>query len=223
MLIDTCSWDHPGADAYTGSATAAIYAMAPDIPVRVKRVFAERAERHEVDDVVYIDRDSIRGKYAYEPEISFMAFGSKGRICANVTRNKWSPDHVESAIVICEQGWCVARPSVCNNWSLVTRHEPAGPAAPPVALLAPPEAFGPPASEVGAPGPTPLLLRDVPLEAQPGEGDGPSAPLVRGPVFLSGLPVLVEPVTPVPEPTVLWLMIVGLVAIAWKVGKRYDR
>lgn len=225
MLIDTCNWDHPGTDVFTGSPTMAIYAMAPDIPVRVKRVLAERAERHEVDDVVYIDRDSIRGKYDYEPEISFMAFGSRGRVCANVTRNKWSSDHVESAIVICEQGWCIARPSVCNNWSLVTRREPRG--APPVALLAPPvETFLPPAIEVDAPPGTPnVFLRDVPEGLPPGTStDGGVPQGVPGFVSLPGVPVLVVGrVTPVPEPTVLWLMIVGLVAVAWKIGKRYDR
>lgn len=222
MLIDTCNWDHPGADAYSGSASSAIYAMA-SIPAPVRRVLAERAERHEVDDVVYIDRDTIRGKYDYAPEISFMAFGSRGRVCASVTRNQWSSEHVESAIVICEEGWCVARPSVCNNWSLVSRRRSV---APPVAVLFPPAADQPPPLVGGGPGPLGVpgvLVPDVPESLTPVEPtDRVLSQGLPGPVPVPGVLVPVVRVTPIPEPTILWLMIVGLVAVAWLVGKRHE-
>jgi hypothetical protein len=83
-----------------------------------------------------IDRDSIRSpKHAYAPELRSMAFGSHGKVCATVTRAGWAPDRVESAMVFCEGGWCIARPSICNNWAIVTRRVPA-PIAGPTALPA---------------------------------------------------------------------------------------
>lgn len=223
MMIDHCTWDNPGHEPYVGTPSSAIHALG-FIPVPVRRVLVERAERHDFDDVVYIDRDSIQGKrYAYAPEVSFMAFGAHGKVCADVTRTKWRPEHVESAIVICEQGWCVARPSVCNNWSVVVRlarrEPPAG-----ALVSAPPEALLPPESVVAqGPGPEPLGPAPVLLPNVP-QGDDEDEPVDRlfpprlpGLVFLPGVPFLVvrPVVTPVPEPTVLWLLIVGLVAVAW--------
>lgn len=120
MLIDSCDWNAPGRDAYQGTARAAIEAMAT-IPAPIRAVLIERAERHDFDDVILVDRDSIKGKYDYEKEIGFMAFGHAGRVCVNVTRAGWDAARVESAMVFCEADHCVARFSVCNNWSIVAR------------------------------------------------------------------------------------------------------
>ena len=126
-----CNWDRPGADAYAGSARAAITAMT-NIPAPVRAVLIERAERRspDYDDVIYIDRDAIRGvHHAYAPEITFMAFGAAGKVCRTVTRSGWADHWAESAMAFCEGAYCIARPSVCNNWSIVTRTEAAAPAA----------------------------------------------------------------------------------------------
>ena len=119
-----CTWTDPGSDPYTGSARAAIMAFA-QIPQAVRTALIERAESNGLtyDEVVVIDRDAIRGSARYAPELRSMHFGSRGRICDTVSRTGWSAEHVETAMVFCEAGYCVARPAVCNNWSMVTRLE----------------------------------------------------------------------------------------------------
>lgn len=140
LLIAVCSWNHPGADAYRGDARAAIEAKT-QIPATVRAKLIERAEKSDFDDVVYIDRDTIRStRYDYDPGISDMAFGARGVRCADVDRSGWTPDRVESAMVFCEGSWCVARPSVCNNWALISRRErstPVGSARPLIAEAVP--------------------------------------------------------------------------------------
>lgn len=141
VAATTCSWDNPGHDPYTGTARAAIERMTT-IPESVRAALIARAELVDYDDVVMIDRDSIRSKTReYEPEITFMAFGGRGRVCDRVDRSGWAPEHVESGMVFCESAWCILRPSVCNNWSIITRRpeatrpvEPAISPVPPVAL-----------------------------------------------------------------------------------------
>ena len=120
-MIDSCDWNHPAVDAYTGTPRAAIMAMV-EIPMPVRAVLVARAEAHDYDDTVYIDRDSIRSpKHAYQPVIRQMAFGARGRVCKTVTRDGWAADRVEGAWVYCESGWCVAIPAVCRNWFIATR------------------------------------------------------------------------------------------------------
>ena len=54
-----CHWDHPGQGRYTGTAEAAIHAFVT-IPRATQDELIARWGRHEVDDFVFIDRDSIR-------------------------------------------------------------------------------------------------------------------------------------------------------------------
>ena len=120
-MINACDWDSPGADAYMGTPRAAIMAMA-EIPAPVRLALVARAEAHDYDDTIYIDRDSIRSpKHAYSPVIRSMAFGSAGRVCKAVTRAGWAQSRIEGAWVYCDSGWCVAMPAVCRNWFIVTR------------------------------------------------------------------------------------------------------
>lgn len=119
-MIDTCNWNSPGDDPYSGTARAAIMAYA-QIPKATRIALVARAEAAtpDYDDIVFVDRESIRGRREYYPDISSMHFGGKGRLCGSVTRSNWDDKHVESAIVFCADGWCVARFSVCNNWSII--------------------------------------------------------------------------------------------------------
>ena len=107
-MMDACNWDAPGRDAYTGTPRAAIMAMA-EIPMPVRIFLVARAEAHDFDDAVMIDRDTIRShKHAYSPVIRQMAFGARGRVCKTVSRASWAADRVEGAWVYCDSGWCVA-------------------------------------------------------------------------------------------------------------------
>ncbi len=121
-VIDQCDWDHPGRDVYTGTARAAIMQMV-QIPEAIRLTLIERAEAKtpQYDDVVMIDRDTVTGKYGYRPDIEFMAFGSRGRVCKTVSRAKWGPTRVESAMVFCSGAYCILRPSICNNWAIIQR------------------------------------------------------------------------------------------------------
>jgi hypothetical protein len=219
-----CSWANPGADPYTGTPTAAIMAKT-QIPLGVRLTLAARVSKHrpEFDDLVFIDRDSIRSRqHAYDPDISDMVFG-KGHRCLGVDRSAWAPSHVETAMVFCEAGWCVARPAVCNNWSVVRRTD--WPAAPRVEY--PGRGFA--AAEEGAPE-TPVdritAVADVPepVDERISGFDAPRDRWVDQPgmwvpvVYAApGIPVTVPAV---PEPGV-WAMLLAGAVLVW--GRRWNR
>lgn len=119
IALDSCDWASPGADRYTGTATAAIHAFAT-IPEPVQKRLLAKHEKRAYDDIVHIDRDSIRGrKESWDPAIRNMHFGSRGKQCGRVDRSMWSSAQVESAVVYCDSGYCVAWPSVCGNWFVI--------------------------------------------------------------------------------------------------------
>lgn len=199
-----CTWDNPGADRYVGSAAQAIYSFA-SIPEPIKHILLEKHEKRQSDDVVAIDATSIRGKtYEYENAIWDMHFGANKQ-CESVTR-RWSPEHVETALVYCEGSYCIAWPAVCGNWFLIQRTR---------------ERFALP---VGTPQPVPLLPVPSVLQppAQPTEpkedGPEPITPLNYTPVpwtYVPGQPTYMPiPITsPAPEPEVWFLMIGGLIFV----------
>jgi hypothetical protein len=120
--IADCSWDHPGANRYTGDPVAAVdhYTdISPDIRAALKQRIAAR----QSDDIVTIHRDSVddaNGKYAYDTQIRDMHFGSS-TVCNNVSRSKWAPHKVERALVYCEKDQCLIVPAICGNVSRITR------------------------------------------------------------------------------------------------------
>lgn len=219
-MIDVCNWSHPSADAYMGTPRAAIMAMA-EIPAPVRLALVARAEAHDYDDTVYIDRDSIRSpKHAYSPVIRSMAFGSLGRTCRNVTRAGWAASRLEAAWVYCESGWCVAMPAVCRNFFIATRL----PAAPAIRS-------GDDGSPVAALGEEPAAL----LIADPQMPSGPAGIPVGQPALADGsvglafntfnggagyayggdlIPGLPRPVVAVAEPSSYALILAGLAAVA---------
>lgn len=117
-MIDFCSWDNPGHDPYTGKPEAAIMAFT-DIPLSIRKTLIERAEQNEYSDLVQINKAGIVGRNDYGPDLKDMHFGSSGKQCHTVSRAKWRDTDAERAMVFCEEGYCVARPSVCNNWSRI--------------------------------------------------------------------------------------------------------
>lgn len=114
-----CDWQ-PAHNVYTGTAHAAIMAYA-DIPLPVRKVLIEKANRNAYDDVIEISKSAIHGRHDYLPDLKEMHFGSAGKVCAAVGLTKWSDRDRQRAMVFCEGSFCVARPSVCNNWSRIVR------------------------------------------------------------------------------------------------------
>lgn len=209
-MID-CTWDNPGADPYRGTATAAIMAMA-SVPPAVRVLLAKKAEVSRYDDLVTISKKEIKGKYTYSPELRSMAFGSKGRVCATVSRNGWAETHTETAMVFCEAGWCVARPAVCNNWALVQRLKSLGPVPPP----APAEGAPLPGGGGTTPQSTPMVPQTFEQLAKPPVvqerwqvPQGPSYEPYYPPVHVY-VPL---PVHQVPEPPTWLLALAGLLSL----------
>ncbi|MEO6364027.1 MAG: MHFG family PEP-CTERM protein [Caldimonas sp.] len=213
-----CSWDAPGADRYTGRTDAAIMALAV-IPESARRALIAKADRHDFDEVVYIDRDAIRGKASYDPEIRYMAFGSRGKVCETVSRAKWAPEQVETAMVYCAESYCVAVPSICGNVFLLTRRPDEE--RPPAAVV-PPETFETPVAPPVAAAPpmdaAPPATFTQGCDCPPGGGGGGGGGYV---VFVGGggggggfyptPPVTpIGPVTPIPEPSTWALLAAGL-------------
>ncbi|SFL55881.1 MHFG family PEP-CTERM protein [Rugamonas rubra] len=114
-----CSWDRPGVNPYTGSAAAALERYS-DIPAEIRAELKRRIEQGQADDKVSIKRDSIGGKYAYEPAIRDMHFG-RASVCRSVTRAKWSAERDEPGVVYCAKQHCILVPKICGNFSRVTR------------------------------------------------------------------------------------------------------
>ena len=125
-----CSWDRPGVNPYTGSAAAALERYS-DIPAEIRAELKRRIEQGQPDDKVSIKRDSIGGKYAYEPAIRDMHFG-RASVCRTVTRAKWSAERDEPGVVYCAKEHCILVPKICGNVSRVSRSKaPATAMAPP--------------------------------------------------------------------------------------------
>jgi hypothetical protein len=125
-----CSWDRPGVNPYTGSAAAALERYS-DMPAEIRAVLKRRIEQGQPDDKVSIKRDSIGGKYAYEPAIRDMHFG-RASVCRTVTRAKWSAERDEPGVVYCAKEHCILVPKICGNVSRISRSKaPSVAAAPP--------------------------------------------------------------------------------------------
>lgn len=120
--VESCDWNKPGANRYTGTMYSAV-ADYPDIPAVIKMRILARMERFEYDDLAYITRDKIEGKYQYE-NLRDMYFGSSGKICKTVNRSMWTQDQKELALVYTEDRYTVIIPTVCGNVSQVTRVAP---------------------------------------------------------------------------------------------------
>lgn len=172
-----CEWQSPAHDPYQGSVPDAVDSYT-DIPATTRERLKERMQRHDYDDIVAIRRDAIEGRFRYEPALRDMHFGQQRR-CGSVTRASWAPDHAERALTYCEDGHCVAVPTVCRNVSRVTRKPDAvasgGPAG---GATSEPLAFDPPAA-------------GLPMAAAP----APEAPTTR---TLQADPPVVARIAPVP-------------------------
>lgn len=223
-----CDWHIPGANPYTGDPAVAIGKLV-EIPPATRAILAYRALKPlTYDDVVYITRDeirSVRSTREYHPDIMRMNEGG-GAICDTVSRKSWSQDHVESAIIFCEDGYCVGRISVCDNWAIFRRVRGAGPIAAAglvhadgvqLAGVLPISAPLPGSSPAaGVPGER-AALHVVPvsemywLYGSPG-GDGWWTGGGLWPVVVPGVPGSVAPVSPIPEAPTWAYLLAGIAA-----------
>ena len=243
-----CSWDHPGANRFTGDVREAIRSYKELTPGLRERL-AMRAEVKAYDEVVVITRDAIIGEGAYDPGIRRMHFGGNGKVCDTVSRERWKATDLERGLVYCEGEVCVLVPTVCTNVSLIKRTKTGdpqfklldvpptmqtqeGPAHPLSSYMAP----------LGPLGDTPdtFAMRADPYapnyyqthgpgawgggrgsQGSPGGGDNEgegTTPPVR-----PGTPgqhgFPPPPLTPVPEPSTWATLAAGLVVIIWKMRR----
>lgn len=119
--LPQCSWDRPGANPFMGDVVAAVDRY-QDIPAATRDKLKARMQARQYDDMVVIERDAIKGKATYAPEIRDMHFGP-GAVCTTVTRTKWTAKTQERGLVYCEDGQCILVPTVCRNVSRIRRVE----------------------------------------------------------------------------------------------------
>jgi hypothetical protein len=117
--LPQCSWDRPGVNPFMGDVVTAVDRYT-DIPAATRDKLKARMKARQYDEIAVIDRDSIRGKAQYAPEISDMHFG-QGSVCRTVTRAKWTARMEERGLVYCEDGQCILVPTVCRNVSRIRR------------------------------------------------------------------------------------------------------
>lgn len=196
QAVERCSWDRPGADRFTGDLVAAVDDY-DQIPVASRARLKRRLASHQYDERVTVTRDHLEG-YS---DLRSMHFGSKGKVCDQVTRSKWADTAAVDALVYCDGEHCLLVPSACSNLSLVTRIPTA--TLPPVAELGPEPGAMPEWPLVRLP---PLLVLTPPVESFGPLPSEPAAPF-GGYVAYVSIPT---PVAPVPEPAVWLMMLVGL-------------
>ncbi|MBW8843680.1 MAG: MHFG family PEP-CTERM protein [Burkholderiales bacterium] len=117
--LPQCSWDRPGVNPFMGDVVAAVDHY-QDIPVATREKLKARMKARSYDDIAVIERDGIKGKGSYAPEIRDMHFGP-GAVCRSVTRTKWTATMQERGLVYCEDGQCILVPTVCRNVSRIRR------------------------------------------------------------------------------------------------------
>jgi len=126
--LPQCSWDRPGVNPFMGDVVAAVDRY-QDIPAATREKLKTRMKARSYDDIAVIERDAIKGKASYAPEIRDMHFGP-GAVCRTVTRVKWTATTQERGLVYCEDGQCILVPTVCRNVSRIRRLDKPAAAAP---------------------------------------------------------------------------------------------
>lgn len=210
LVIQTCSWENPGADPYMGRLDLAVESY-KDLTPEIRKILIDKINSHKYDDIATIRRDSISGSQNYDPQITDMHFG-KGR-CTTVDRSAWKDTHQELGLVYCVAKTCVIVPTVCRNVSRITLRQPTeyvgGAARIPVisgtALLWSAPSFNEVSLVVETPGTQPI----------PHIGSSQSN-VIFPPILYPSLPVLYIPrrhVPAIPEPSTWCMMLVGLASI----------
>lgn len=122
-ILESCSWDNPGANPYTNTVPVAL-AHYMDVAPATKAKLERRMLARQYDDLVTITRDQITGTHSYQPQITDMHFGgktTKPQICLTTPRDKWAIKRKEIGLVYCEDRTCIMVPTICNNVSRIQR------------------------------------------------------------------------------------------------------
>lgn len=122
IFLDNCDWTNPGLDSFRnggGNLGDAIYRLPIDI--EDKRKLTTLVEKKDYVEMATITQKGIEGFYYKYDNLRYMAFG-RNKICRNVKMN-WEPARVERGLVYCTPKVCVIIPTVCNNISLIDRHQ----------------------------------------------------------------------------------------------------
>lgn len=116
-MLDVCSWNSPGHNAFMGDRPSAVSSYA--IPESVKASLKTKMLGLQYDDVVEITKHGIEGKDAYI-NMRNMHFG-KGQICKTVDMSGWKSTDKEVGLVYCVEDTCVIVPTVCGNVSQIDK------------------------------------------------------------------------------------------------------
>lgn len=201
---DTCEWN-AGSNAYTGDKELAVDQMT-HIPVQAREEIKRKMRAHSYDDKVTIYKDRVEGeKGTYTARVSNMRFGTSGR-CKEVSREKWSSATSQTALVYTAGGYSVIDPSVCRNIAQIYE------APPPVTFSLPPIDPVNTVSIPEIPSVTPVTFADFT------EPESPVQPILVPVVNWTVGDTRVVPitVTPVPEPSSLAMLLVGLVVLGFR-------
>ena len=120
VTAERCEWTKPGHNPFMGDVVGAVDRYT-DIPADLRSRLKARMAQREYDEIVSIRRDSIIGKAEYSPVIRDMHFGSKNRMCKQVTRTRWTSKMQERGLVYCEDRRCILVPTVCRNVARIAR------------------------------------------------------------------------------------------------------
>ncbi|WP_197507036.1 MHFG family PEP-CTERM protein [Mitsuaria sp. 7] len=212
--------------------------IAPEVRERLKA----RMRAHDYNDIVEISRDRIVGDASYEPQIRDMHFG-QGRVCASVSRDRWTDEQRERALVYCEGTACVMVPTVCRNVSRIARvpgsgggggaappgedeliFDPPGAGAPtPVPADAPPFASLPPTPLPYVPVTPPGSFSSPPRVSIGPPSGGPPPVTVPTPLFVLPPRAVEIPPPAVPEPSTVAMLVAGLALLALTVRRASSR
>lgn len=222
-MVAHCSWDHPGLRPFMGDVVGAVDRY-KDIPAPVRARLKQRMAERQYDEFVEIRRDAIIGQVRYEPGIREMHFGD-GRVCAVVTRSKWTPAMRERGLVYCEGEHCILVPTVCRNVSRIKRRVFAAASAPAPRRSEEPVASVPQGGGYAMYGWLVAQSRatgEPGWVSRPGHGVAPATPFLPPYSGAPGWPIGPEAVTPVPEAPTWIMMGVGALLIG-AVGRRRVR
>jgi hypothetical protein len=225
-----CVWNDRGLHRVTVPVSPLVDNY-PDIPPETRARLKQRIDRYQYDEMAVISKDGIKSDLFTYSGMRYMHFGTGQKVCGEVKTDHWAPGDIERAMVFCEDGYCLAVPTVCSNLARVTRRDPVNRA--PVVLIPPIEAPGGLVADFVSPGLTltfvdpepvfPMLTTIPEIEVAPEAEDwwpftremrwGP----LLGPVVRSADVVKVPDgvVQAVPEPSTYVLMALGLAWAAW--------
>lgn len=227
-----CEWSNPGGDKYMLPLAAAVDKLTyiPE-PTRVllKNRLDSNKKHLEADDHILMTSSSVTGTLGTWA-ISNMN-GGNGKICwGPVTTKTWGPEHSERALVFCENGWCLAYFSVCRNIAsaiLVEGKKPDNFLAKmtygtdyslPIPEYTIPEYSFDFSKTAVDPGTNPSNTERTNNIALNWFVPMYFGSIVYDPQWQT-VPVNDAPVTPIPEPSILMLLALGLLVVAYKVRK----